>query len=133
MDDLAQNQCNPQTVWKELNKITEKGCKERIGTIQVNGHDITRNQDKAEEFNKYFANCIPSPLSISSSPVSLEALERSFSFHRVEPEVERILRGLKVNKATGPDGLSNRLLKLAAPAIAKRLATIYNASLENGE
>ena len=60
-------------------------------------------------------------------------MEQSFSFHRVEPEeVQRILRGLKVNKATGPDGLSNRLLKLAAPAIAKSLATIYNASLENG-
>ena len=124
---------NPQAVWKELNKIIGKGCKERIGTIQVNGHDTTRNQDKAEEFNKYFANCIPPPPSISSSPVGLEALEQSFSFHRVEPEeVQRILRGLKVNKATGPDGLSNRLLKLAAPAIAKSLATIYNASLENG-
>lgn len=104
-------------------------------TFQVNGHDITPNQDKAEEFNKYFVNCIPSSPSISSSPVSLEALEQSFSFQRVEPEeVERILRGLKVNKATGPDGLiiSSRLLKLAAPAIAKSLATIYNASLENG-
>ena len=51
----------------------------------------------------------------------------------MEPEqVQRILRGLKVNKATGPGGLSNRLLKLAAPAIAKTLATIYNGSLENG-
>ena len=51
----------------------------------------------------------------------------------MEPEeVERILRGLKVNKATGPDGLSSRLLKLVAPAIAKSLATVYNASLENG-
>ena len=40
----------------------------------------------------------------------------------MEPEeVQRILRGLKVNKSKGPDGLSNRLLKLVA-----------NASLENG-
>ena len=71
---------------EELNKIIGKGCKERIGTIQVNGHDITRNQDKSEEFNKYFVNCIPLPPSISSSPVGLEALEQSFSFQRVEPE-----------------------------------------------
>ena len=59
--DLAQSQGNPQAVWKDLNKIIGKGCKERVGTIQVNGHDITRNQDKAEEFNEYFVNCIPPP------------------------------------------------------------------------
>ena len=45
-DDLAQNQCNLQAVWKELNKITGKGCKKCIGTIHVNGHDITQSQDK---------------------------------------------------------------------------------------
>ena len=58
-------------------------------------------------------NCIPPPPSTDTSPIGLEALEQSFCFQRVEPEgVERILRSLKVNKATGPDGLSNRLLKL---------------------
>ena len=50
-DDHAQNRSNPQAILKDLNKIIGKGCKEHIGTIQVNGHDITWNQDKAEEFN----------------------------------------------------------------------------------
>ena len=33
--DLAQDQGNPQAVWKDLNKIIAKGCKEHIGTFQV--------------------------------------------------------------------------------------------------
>jgi len=48
-------------------------------------------------------------------------------------DIEKILRCSKVNKATGLDGLSPRLLRLTAPALAKSLATIFNASLERGE
>ena len=132
--EVARNQGNPRAVWKDLNKVIGRGRKDRIGTIQVNGRDIVRSLDKAEEFNRYYVSCIPSPPSIDPGSIGFQALEDSFSFQRVDAEdVEKILRCIKVNKATGPDGLSPRLLRLTAPAIAKSLATVFNASLERGE
>ena len=44
------------------------------------------------------------------------------------PEVKKILKSLNVNKATGPDGISNCLLKNTADVLAK----LFNFSLEAG-
>ena len=42
------------------------------------------------------------------------------------------LNSLVVSKATGPDGLPARILKLAAPMIAGSLSTLFNACLTEG-
>ena len=47
-----------------------------------------------------------------------------------ESEVEDSLNTLKVNKATGPDGISNRILKYTSKSIAKHLSKRFNLSLE---
>ena len=48
------------------------------------------------------------------------------------PEVKKILKSLNVNKATGPDGISNFLLKNTADVLAKPLCKLFNYSLEAG-
>lgn len=58
-EEVTRIQGNPRAVWKDLNKVIGRGQREHIATIQVKGRDIVRNRDKAEEFNKYFVNCIP--------------------------------------------------------------------------
>ena len=47
-----------------------------------------------------------------------------------ESEVKDILNTLKVYKATGPDGISNRMLKHTSKSIAKPLSKLFNLSLE---
>ena len=48
----------------------------------------------------------------------------------VDPKgVLKLLNGLKVHKAPGPDGLSARVLKECSSEIAPILAYIYNESL----
>ena len=42
------------------------------------------------------------------------------------------LNSLVVAKATGPDGLSARILKLAAPMIAGSLSALFNVCLTEG-
>ena len=46
--------------------------------------------------------------------------------------VLKLLNGLKVHKAPGPDGLSARVLKECSSEIAPTLAFIYNESLAQG-
>ena len=41
-----------------------------------------------------------------------------------------MLETLNVYKASGPDGISNKMLKSVAKAIAKLLTTLYNRLLE---
>ena len=48
------------------------------------------------------------------------------------PEVQSILERLDVTKATGPDGISARLLKETASVIAPSLCKLYNKSLSLG-
>ena len=51
----------------------------------------------------------------------------------VDPKgVLKLLNGLKVHKAPGPDGLTARVLKKCSSEIAPILAFIYNESLAQG-
>ena len=51
----------------------------------------------------------------------------------VDPNgVFKLLNGLNINKASGPDGLNARMLKECSSEIAPILALIYNESLDQG-
>ena len=68
----------------------------------------------------------------------LPTTEQKFTFQEIEEgEVKHILTHLKANKAMGIDGISSGVLRMAAPAIAGCLASLFNWSLrmfsqENG-
>ena len=47
--------------------------------------------------------------------------------------VMKLLQGLKSHKATGPDEISSRFLKVMASPITPALTLIYQASLEQGQ
>ena len=46
--------------------------------------------------------------------------------------VVKLLNGVKINKATGIDKISNRILKMAAPVIYKNLTDLFNLSITSG-
>ena len=48
------------------------------------------------------------------------------------PGVEKLLKNLDPSKASGPDGISPRVLKEAAVELAPPLALLYQASLNSG-
>ena len=51
------------------------------------------------------------------------------SVHLTQGEVEEILKTLSVDKATGPDGISNRILREAPHDLSIPLCALYNHSL----
>ena len=61
---------------------------------------------------------------ISSPDISVQPIGEDF--------VINVIKGIKPNKATGPDKISARLLKDSVHAIAPSLTMLFNLALETG-
>ena len=112
-------------------------CKKRendgVSPLEVNGHLITSDKEKAEALNKQF-------FSVYTQDDGSQIPNKGPSPHPVMPElyfstagIAKVLRELKVKKAAGPDGLSARYLKETADIIAPILQVIFNLSYTSGE
>jgi hypothetical protein len=49
-----------------------------------------------------------------------------------QDEIRQIIEGLKPRKASGPDGITNEILKIVLKNIPKILTYIYNECLRSG-
>ena len=57
-----------------------------------------------------------------------------FDFQEVNPtQVKSVLETLDVNKATGHDGISAKIVKAAAKEISLPLSTLYNLCIKKGQ
>ena len=102
----------------------------------TDGHSIylTTDQEKADCLNSYFAsistindsNAVLPHLNIKTHS-SLSAINVS------ELEVEDIIRTLVVNKASGPDFISHRMLKSVSKSVSGPLTILFNRSLSEGK
>ena len=82
-------------------------------------------------FNKYFASVFSINKKNKESVIESDELimtDLSFS----EAEVSCVLKSLDSNKATGPDGISARLLKETADVITPSLCELFNRSVLSG-
>ena len=53
--------------------------------------------------------------------------------HKTENEIIDVIQILDPNRATGPDKISNKMLKISAEKIAKPLLIIFNKSLQQSK
>lgn len=88
--------------------------------------------EKANLFATQFAEA--SRLDTSGeTPPSLPRCEASMQEIRIQQkEVLKTLRGLDVNKASGPDGISAVVLKTCAPELSPVLTRLFSLSLKTG-
>ena len=96
------------------------------------GKIISDNTLKADEFNRFFLSQSNINTNLAKLPTFMDKGNgNKLNDIRTSPdEVCDILQSLKTNKATGPDGVSAKLLREAAPSIAKPLSKIINLSLQ---
>ena len=105
----------------------------RITSLRENGILKTDSKEKANICNRQFQSAFTreddsDPPSKGASPFS------SMGDITVDPKrVTKLLDGLNVHKASGPDGLNARVLKECSNEISPILALIYNESLARGE
>ena len=113
-----------------------KGDNKTIPTLVVNGHEVTSDSDKVEvrsdHFVKSFNNSLP-PL----SPMDVQLIEMDPNtcpeqLLCTEEEVLFLLTSLGVTKASGPEGISARMLKATAAAITPVVTKLFNLSISTG-
>ena len=95
---------------------------------------VTNNLDKANLFNQHFLSFsnIDTEGSELPDPINYTDATKD-SIVTNEEEVLSILKSLKTNKASGPDGISPKLLREAAPSISSSLCKLFNLSFQQGK
>ena len=124
---------NPRKAWNQLNSLMGKKAS-KVDTLVKDNLILQDSQSIANAFNSHFASIVESSADEQNLPsCSLPPVDYHFKFTAIsEAEVLKILSHLDTSKSTGPDGISAKLLKLAAPSISGSLATLFNHSLMSG-
>ncbi|CAH1257307.1 Hypp1814 [Branchiostoma lanceolatum] len=122
-----------QVFWSVLKQATGKG-KTSIPALSVDGTVVAKDKDKVELFNDIFVN-VTREATHPDRTVRLPMFtnEDLSTIVLSVDEVQEVLRGLHPNKAPGPDGIPNRLLKEAAPVISTSLCNLFNLSLSSSQ
>ena len=85
-------------------------------------NDFFRDQTSLDERNSVLPQILPYPVEETLSSITL-----------TPNEVEFIFKSLPVDKASGPDGISNRIIRELAVEIFLSVCSLSNQSLHNGE
>ena len=122
---------NDRLWWKLVKQILNKnGSSRRIPPLIEDDKTVTEDREKAEVFNKYFAD--QSNIDTTGAPPLDTNFTKDNPLERITVsflDVEKVLLNLKINTASGPDGISTRMLKMTARQIAPSLARLFNFSL----
>lgn len=96
-------------------------------------HCFTSDKEKADCLNFYFASVSTINDSTASLPPFEEKTDKSTDDVIItEKKVKDILDILNVNKASGLDMISKRMLKYTSASISKPLEILFNRSIQEG-
>ena len=138
-ENLEANVQDQRKTWKLLNELQNRqSVKGSISELKMGDATLKDPTSIAEAFNSHFTNVGPNlAQSISHTDIDplsyLKPVSSSFSFHEVtNKDVLLLLQNLNSKKATGPDKIPAKLLKLAGNIISPSLTKIFNCSLSSG-
>ncbi|KAL9982072.1 hypothetical protein ACROYT_G010864 [Oculina patagonica] len=120
-----------------INDATKSKAAKSIGPLKRENESLAvDDEEKANLMNTYFSS-IGEKLARSVEPLPLrpiieEAVPRLSCIPLSCSIIEKKLSSLKPSKATGPDGISPKLLKLAGPSVAAPLTNLYVRSMDQG-
>lgn len=127
---------NPKMTWQIMNEITNKPInKTTIKSIRdENGRIINNTKNMANSFNTHFTN-IGQKLTSQFSKTYQQTTcnnNKSSLFFRPTDKIETLsyINELKTDSATGPDGISARILKQFKEILVTPITHIINLSLK---
>lgn len=133
--EIEKNRNCPKNMWRCLKNI-ESG-KHEVGIKEIKvGDDIIRNKKQmTENFNKFFTDIgsnLAKEIKVGKKFQSKRNINSIYMCPTDEPEVEKLIKQLKSNKAPGLDNIGANTLKESVGYIVKPLTYLINKSLENG-
>ena len=141
---FEENRNNPKKLWSTIRNLTGKNTAAYGPTfLEENGKKIRDRVEIAEIFNNYFSNLVKSltsDVNTEFDPTTTSDFVQKFKDSDVKllfsdistQEVHDIIQAIPTGKATGTDGLSIKLLKIAAPAIIESLTKLINICIARG-
>ena len=133
---LADPNISSKDYWHTAKQIYKAKIHSGIPTLVDNNITYTTSLSKANLLNDFFASqqTIPDMNNVPVLPIPLPVTDSSLtSVTASEAEILKILNSLDVKKATGPDGISNKLLKETSSTIANPLTRLANRSFHTGK
>jgi hypothetical protein len=135
-ETLKEKLSNPNIVakqyWHLIKSLYDAKVDSGIPSIIDGNEIISVSKEKAELFNRHFLKKSTLPYDLPALPPLLPNHHTISNIVTDAEEVEKIIKTLNCNKASGHDNIGNTLLKNTARAIAKPLATLFNKSLNQG-
>ena len=122
--------------WKTVKTLNSSTCS--IPTLKVNGESLDKATDTAKALNEFFHssfNCKCPPLQLNDLAEQFGHIIPSGCLEDLlckEEEVFEHLTKLVIGKSTGCDGISSKMLKSTAGAIASPLTKLFNLSISTG-
>ena len=132
-EDMILNQnCGSKTFWQLMGRLVDKQPKTSTLPPLHNSDDVYAftDDEKTNILNDYF--CSISSLDDSNIELPDFNIRTESSLSNIiinTSEVIDVLSSLKLNKASGPDGISHRMLKYTSKTIAIPLCKLFNLSL----
>ena len=130
---------DPKNAWRLINELTSRKTSVNSNVKAIKqGVTLTNSADIANTFNNYFTTIgdnLAKKIPCSDvNPVSyISPVNSAFSFAEISLEsVLKSLKSINPNKATGPDNIPNKVLKMAAEILSPSLSAIFNRSLSMG-
>jgi len=124
---------NMKQFWKTVKSLTKK--ESSVPTLHHDGATASTNGEKACMLNDFFASCFnPSLEPLNQDDRQSSNIQPStcpLDHYCTEEEVLTLIQSLDASKASGPDGISIRMLKGTAVSIAPSLTLLFNISIGN--
>ena len=138
-DEIRNNKGNLKQTCKTINQLISKQSKtSHVGLIKNDNDEEILGKDLPNAFNEHFIEvgqrlCREIPEASKQPECYIKFCNAQFHFREVtENEVFNLLSNISTNKATGPDKIPAKLVKISAPFITKHLSIIFNQSLSQG-
>ncbi len=138
---IEENKSNSSMLWKTLKEVLPKKQKTVPNSITFpNGENIGNIADIADTLNEHFStigkrtagNYPLRELEIDDNTDAsiFDSLDEDCVVPNITEEfVRKQISSMSVGKATGPDGISVKMIKIASPYIIKSLTHIFNLSI----
>ena len=104
--------------WKIINKVMNKCRAPKIPPLLVNNRFVMISRDKARYFNDFFSNQCKSIINNSVLPALNFFTNKRIDYVTIENEEISLARKINPNKATGSDGISDKMLLLCDDSVS---------------
>ncbi|MCG7870185.1 MAG: hypothetical protein JAY74_27935 [Candidatus Thiodiazotropha taylori] len=133
-DKLKSSTITTKDWWSTLKTFINPSSSSTIPPLEYDNNIYTDESDKANILNKYFqSQTILNEKNVVPPDLIPLALNSELNTIILTPlEVESVLKTLTIGKASGPNGLSNRILKELSSQLSTPFCSLFNQSLRTG-